>query len=114
MLAIAAIVNQAKSPVLLAGPKEAIDLLSLSYDLKPKVEIQLLPQANLPQFYRNCIRAKIYFCSIHLKKLAKPGSSRSLDRRQSKFIKPKLLIADEISLSLWSVKNAKSRCLVEG
>lgn len=57
---ISTILNQAKSPLLLAEPKEIIDILSLSYSLKANIKIQLLTENKFFRFDH----AMTYFYSI--------------------------------------------------
>jgi hypothetical protein len=51
---IAAILNQAKAPVLIAETKETLDIISLSYQLEATIKIQFLPQTNLSQLINSC------------------------------------------------------------
>ena len=61
---IAAILNQAKAPVLIAETKENLDIISLSYQLKSTIKIQFLPQANLSQLVNSCENIFLFNPSI--------------------------------------------------
>ena len=107
---ISTILNQAKFPLLLAEPRETIDILSLSYSLKANIKIQLLTKRNFLQTFDECNDVFLF-----------NPSSALLDSINQEKIKlklayrPKTLISDEISLSLWTVENHNTdRCWHEG
>lgn len=98
---ISTILNQAKSPLLLAETKETIDIVSLSYSLKATIKIQLLTETNPFQFIDECNDIFLFNPSSFLLDLIK--QKKQLKVKQA--YKPKVLIPDEISLSLWTVEN---------
>jgi uncharacterized membrane protein len=105
---IAHILNQARSPALLAEPDETIDLLSLSHRLENNVEIQLFPTADLVQFLDRCKDVFLFNPSELL--LMQIQENQSLQVEQ--VYKPKVLMSGEISLSLWAVKSPETNCSV--
>jgi uncharacterized membrane protein len=101
---IAAILNQAKEPVLVAETEQILDIISLSYQLEPKIKIQLLPKANLSQLVNSCENIFLFNPSTSWKNEA----SRQFKLKQ--VYQPKLLTSDEIALTLWTVKNINYTC----
>ena len=101
---IAAILNQAKEPVLIAETEEILDIISLSYQLKPEIKIQLLPKTNLRQLVDSCEDIFLFNPS--------PSWQNKVNRqfRLKKVYQPKLLTSDEIALTLWTVKNFYDKC----
>ena len=102
---IAAILNQAKAPVLIAETKETLDIISLSYQLKSTIKIQFLPQANLSQLVNSCENIFLFNPSI---------SWQNETNRQFKLkqvYQPNLLTSDEIALTLWTVEGLNNNCL---
>ncbi len=101
---IAAILNQAKTPILIAENKELLDLMSLSYHLEPKIKIQLLSKANLNQLADGCEHIFLFNPS----KDWQNELNRQFKLKQ--VYQPKLLSSDEITLTLWSITNLKNTC----
>lgn len=106
--AISAIVNQAKSPILLAEKTETSDLISLSYSLEPKVKVQLLGESQgagpLENVSAKCYDLFLFNPSAEWRDIIASES----DVKIVQVYQPERLIASEISLSLWTVSNMKS------
>lgn len=119
---IAAILNQAIAPVLLADSKQTLDLISLSYVLKSAIKIQILPEPLLlskleqlqleqSQLERSQLEQSQ---SDHCNPLFLFNPSTLLQtkiREKHHFVlnevyRPKQLISGEIVLSLWTIKNS--------
>ncbi len=101
---IAAILNQAKAPVLIAENTELLDIISLSYHLEPKIRIQLLPKTPINKLIDSCKNIFLFNPSISLQnKLA-----RQFELKQ--VYQPNLLTPDEITLTLWTIKSLKNNC----
>lgn len=98
-LAIATVINQARSPLVIAESSETMDLLSLSRNLAEKVEIKILSQSN-PSSIPNLCRGMFLFNPSKEFRAAVVGQ-RSIEP----VYQPKLLIPGEISLTLWAIKN---------
>lgn len=101
---IAAILNRVEYPVLVAEDREILDLISLSYNLEPKIKIYLLSKTNLSQLVDSC--KQIY--------LFNPTNSwqdeLSRQFKLKQIYQPQLLSSDEITLTLWSIKNLENTC----
>ncbi len=101
---IAAILNQAKSPILITETKEILDIISLSYILEPRIKIQLLSKANLSQLVDSCKNVFLFNPS---------ASWQNKVNRKFKLeqvYQPKLLTSDEIALTLWMIEGLKNNC----
>lgn len=97
--AIAAILNQSSSPLVWAEPNNAMDLISLSYQLKPDTQIYL---SSDPDFSTVAMPNQPIF-------LFNPSTRlrQTLEQKQIQLdpiYTPKRLIQDEISLTLWAVE----------
>ena len=111
---IATILNQAQSPLVWAEPEQAIDLISLSYTLKPEIEIQFFaepfadffPKANSILTSRSCQNVFLFNPSTTLKKYLQSQSQWKVEEAYQ----PQRLIADEIALSLWSIAPLDPHC----
>ena len=102
---VAAILNQAKAPVLIAETKENLDIISLSYQLEATIKIQFLPQTNLSQLVNSCENVFLFNPSRNLQNEA----NRQFKLKQ--VYKPNLLTSDEIALTLWTVEGLNNNCL---
>jgi uncharacterized membrane protein len=91
--AIAALINQAQSPLVITESTNTMDILSLSHDLNETIQIKvLLPEDNL-EIPQTC--QPIFWFN---------PSERWQERSQLQpLYQPRLLIPDEISLTLWTV-----------
>jgi uncharacterized membrane protein len=109
--AIAAIINQASSPIVLAESEALMDMLSLSYILEPKVKVKLLASTNealTSSISRNC--GDIFLLNPS-ETLINHLNVQSIQIRKA--YQPKLLIPGEISLSLWAVAAPVKDCSTE-
>lgn len=102
---IAAIVNAAPRPIVLAEPEAVIDMLSLSHNLDPDVVVELRSPADFPQTLQDC-RQRFLF---------NPTPTLLADLQQqpvqlTPLYQPQLLIPGEISLSLWTVRSMVGNC----
>ncbi|WP_179228535.1 glycosyltransferase family 39 protein [Leptolyngbya ohadii] len=96
---IAAIVNQTKSPLVLAEASQTMDLLSLSHLLNPDVRIRIGAIDALPTWADDFPGAFVFNPSIELQEnLQKQGVSI-----QNRY-QPQQLVPTEMSLSLWQVQ----------
>jgi hypothetical protein len=94
---IAAILNQATQPILLAEPTQTIDLLSLSHSLNDTVQIRVLPPAELMTAL-HCESAFLFNPSAALVATIRQTSVLSLQE----IYQPVLLTPADIHLSLWA------------
>lgn len=102
---IAAILNQAKAPVLIAETKEVLDIISLSYQLEATIKIQFLPKINLGQLVNSCENVFLFNPSISWQ------SQLNREFKIKQVYQPNLLTSDEIALTLWTVEGLKNNCL---
>ncbi|PSB27336.1 glycosyltransferase family 39 protein [Chlorogloea sp. CCALA 695] len=102
---IAATLNQAKAPVLIAETKETLDIISLSYQLEATIKIQFLPQINLSQLINSCENVFLFNPSTIWQ------SQLTQQFKLKQVYKPNLLTSDEIALTLWTVKGLNNNCL---
>jgi hypothetical protein len=98
---IAQIINQIESPIIIAEKSQMIDILSLSYLLKPNTKIY---NAKTFNFSNTCQSLFLFNPSQQLQTELLKQNTLKLDQ----VYKPKLLIPSEIYLSLWTVKNSCS------
>lgn len=115
---IAAIINQADQPLLLAESFNMIDLISLSYLLEPEVKLQILPTAQLEQLIhqsfaseniapvnnaanqRFCDNVFLFNPSAELQQQIQQDSPLQIEERY----RPPVLTASEFILSVWQLK----------
>jgi uncharacterized membrane protein len=97
---IAAIVNQGRSPIVVAENKEVLDIISLSYQLEDKVKIQVLSPAKTTEIPNHFSEVFLFNPSVTWRKQL--NEEKHLKLKQT--YEPKLLIPDEISLSLWQIE----------
>lgn len=111
---IATILNQAQSPLVWAEPEQAIDLISLSYRLKPEIKVQFFSQpfaesfakTNLISTLQQCQNTFLFNPSETLKQYIQSQPQWKL----KEVYQPQRLIADEIALSLWTIAPSDSDC----
>lgn len=103
---IAAIINSAKYPILVAEPEETLDLLSISQVLESRVKIKLLFKTQWNQLLNECKNVFLFNPSSALQD--KIQGERILQMKQ--VYKPDVLIPGEISLSLWIVESLENNC----
>jgi uncharacterized membrane protein len=97
---IAAILNQAHRPTLIAESSQTLDVISLSYELQPAVQVQILsPFDSLPNLNR--CNLFIFNPSESLQDKIQATPEVRLEAQYQ----PKRLVPKEIALSLWSVKS---------
>jgi uncharacterized membrane protein len=98
--AIAATLNQASNPILLAEREQAMDIASLSHSLDPKNKIQIFPSAQLVSELEHCQDVFLFNPSESLlQRLQAPKHFRL-----EEVYKPQGLIThNEAALSLWKV-----------
>lgn len=102
---IANIINQAQQPKVLIEEAQMLDMLSLSYQLDPKVKIYL---ASKLKGIEKCHGTFLFNPSSEI-------SGSIEDRKDIELVDlyhPKRLIPTEISLSLWQVRNLNSNCKI--
>jgi uncharacterized membrane protein len=93
---IAALLNKAEQPLVLAEPSQTMDLLSLSHSLKPTVQVQIMP---LEQ-----IRSVRFACRVTF--LFNPSSAlitaiQATGLQVQQIYKPTLLTPSDVHLTLW-------------
>jgi uncharacterized membrane protein len=98
--AIAAVMNQANEPIVLAEASQIMDLLSLSHLLKPEVQIRLAPTAAILTWADSCQTTFLLNPSAALKRLVQQQNLLLQNRYQ-----PQPLVATEMSLSLWQLQS---------
>ncbi|MEP0921908.1 glycosyltransferase family 39 protein [Leptolyngbya sp. ST-U4] len=105
--AIAAVINQANAPLLLAEASQVMDLLSISHLLKPEVQIRIAPAETVLNWANSCQTTFLFNPSAPLKQLFQQQGILLRNRYQ-----PQPLVPTEMSLSLWQVQPAKAnqRC----
>jgi uncharacterized membrane protein len=96
--AIATLINQADSPLVWAEVNNAMDLISLSYDLDPDAQIYLSPQLDLSELPSQTQSIFLFNPSATLRQTLQ---QQSVDLEP--IYNPKRLIQDEISLTLWRI-----------
>ncbi|MGJ3251821.1 MAG: glycosyltransferase family 39 protein [Elainellaceae cyanobacterium] len=104
--AIAAIVNRAESPLVIAEADQTLDLISLSYMFNSSVRIALSSEISslLP---RACDSTFVFNPSSSAIQTIRANHQLDLDE----IYQPKRLIAAERSLSLWTVTPVAENCL---
>jgi uncharacterized membrane protein len=98
-LPIAAIINQAHTPLVWAESQHTLDLLSLAHSLKATVRLKVLPTAQIPTAIRSCQPTFVLNPSPTL-------TDRLQAASHAQFIEvyePKRLVATELALSLWLI-----------
>jgi uncharacterized membrane protein len=97
--AIASIVNQTDTPLIIAEPELAIDVLSLSYELKPSTNIQILSRSESTSVLAPCNQLFLLNPSSNLQATIQSESRFRLD----KIYQPDLLRPNDTHLSLWQL-----------
>lgn len=97
--AVAAIVNQAETPFLLAESVQVMDLLSLSHTLRPTVQIKILPSDRLPTVIPSCQTTFLFTPSEPLLTALRQFN----DLEITEIYQPQLLTPEDIHLSLWQI-----------
>lgn len=100
---IAALLNQATHPILLAEPTQTIDLLSLSHNLNSTVQLRILP---LDRLLRNLETCRSIFLFNPSPTLVTTAQTIGLNPLQ--IYQPELLTSSDIFLSLWSIPSASN------
>jgi uncharacterized membrane protein len=107
--AIAAIINQAQHPLLIAEAEATIDLLSLSHQLLPSIEIQILPSVDWPLTNAvqpgECRQIFLMNPSSLLQQTLQQISWRFTERYRSP-VRP----LNPFQVTLWQLKDAQARC----
>jgi uncharacterized membrane protein len=106
--AIAALINQTQSPLVMTESTETMDILSLSRNLTEKVEIQVLAPNSTLEIPKGCRNILLFNPSERLLTMVDSTTEQRLKLQQ--IYKPKLLIPDELSLTLWSVRSQSESC----
>lgn len=96
---IAKLINQVESPIVVAEKSQMMDILSLSYILKPNTRIYNAESFN---FSTHCDALFLLNPSHALQTQLLAQNTLKLQQ----IYQPKLLIPSEISLSLWTIKNS--------
>ncbi|MBF2047212.1 MAG: glycosyltransferase family 39 protein [Elainella sp. C42_A2020_010] len=102
---IAALVNQAISPILVAEPSQTMNLLSLSHSLSPTVHIQLLPLEQMGTVLSSCQNYFVFNPSPQL--VTKLHQIETL--RVQQIYHPQLITNKDIHLSLAKTQFAACR-----
>lgn len=103
--AIAALINQAERPILLAESTRTMDLLSLSHLLSPTVQIKILPTDRLTAAIPTCQEALLFTPSVEVLTALQQNATLEL------VYQPQLLTPEDIHLSLWQITiNSQSAC----
>jgi uncharacterized membrane protein len=93
---IAAFLNQAPNPVLIAEPGQTIDLLSLSHSLNATVQIQILSIEQIVTILQSCRNNFLFNPSPQL--INRLNQTKTLNFKQ--IYQPELITSDDIYLSL--------------
>jgi uncharacterized membrane protein len=105
--AIASVINQAQTPILIAEPEQTIDLISMSYLLNKSVKVKVISNGNLSQFLEKCNNIFVFNPSVNFQdKIKQENQQIQLEQ----IYQPRLMVANEISLSLWKVKENPNSC----
>jgi uncharacterized membrane protein len=100
---IASLLNQADSPTLIATPDQTLDIISLSYLLKPDIKIEISPAIHFESALKSCRPLFLFNPSESLiKEIQKRYSFHS---RQ--IYRPERLAPSEIALSLWKIERSR-------
>ncbi|MGJ3244510.1 MAG: glycosyltransferase family 39 protein [Elainellaceae cyanobacterium] len=105
--AIAAIVNQAESPLVIAEADQTLDMISLSYMLNASVRIALSSDIRSLLRLSACDSTFVFNPSSSVIQTIRANHQLDLDE----IYQPKRLIAAERSLSLWTVTPTAENCL---
>lgn len=103
---IAALLNQASAPLLIAESTQIMDLLSLSHQLDSKVETRLLAADELPAIPHPCRDLFLFNPSLPLQSQIQ-ASQRF---RMTEIYRPDRLISSELAISLWKLEEVGDRC----
>lgn len=102
---IAAFLNQATHPVLIAEPSQTMDLLSLSHNLNATVQIQILSIEQIITTLHSCQNNFLFNPSAQL--IEALHQTKTLDFKQ--IYQPNLMTSDDIHLSLGKTSVAACR-----
>ncbi len=97
---VAAIINQADQPLLLAESAQTMDLLSLSHRLQPTVQIQILPIDRFPNAIWPHRNTFLFTPSEFLLTTLQQAGAFEL----TEIYQPQLLTSEDIHLSLWRIR----------
>lgn len=100
---IAALLNQAPAPVLLAEPNQTLDLLSLSHSLNNTVQLRILPTARLLPTLNACQPVFLFNPSSTL-----VTAAHTIPLNLKQIYQPKLFTPEDIHLSLWRIEPASN------
>lgn len=100
---ITSIINSSSQPILIAEPEQVIDTISLSYALDKKVKFLVNSQPNLTPFLEKCNNIFVFNPSASFQDKIKQENPKV---QLEKIYQPKLMVSNEIFLSLWQVKNS--------
>ncbi|WP_319420815.1 glycosyltransferase family 39 protein [Pleurocapsa sp. FMAR1] len=102
--AIAQIINQNDSALVIAEYSSTMDAFSLAYSLSPQVKYKVINQGgNLDEYIKNFENIYVLKPSLQLKQKLK--NNRQINFKQ--VYKSHIFSADEFPLDLWSVKQVK-------
>jgi uncharacterized membrane protein len=103
---IANIVNAAHSPTLITEPFNALDLISLSYSLDPDTQVSSFT-GDLAVLSRFDQTQALFVFNPSAQLRARLQAQQNVNIMPA--YTPKLLIADQIALSLWSIEHRQDR-----
>jgi hypothetical protein len=111
--AIAALLNQADRPLLIAESEQTIDVLSLSHHLNPTVRVQILSgdrgSLDLNQDLDYLAQCRSTFF-LNPSALLKQNVGRESGFTLREIYQPDLLTSDDLYLSLWQLQNLHRSC----
>jgi uncharacterized membrane protein len=102
--AIATLINQAPTPMLWIESESVLDALSISHQLRPDVRIQWFSEDNVAALLNQCSPQLLFNPTDKLLKLLQTQKKIQIEA----IYQPKLLIPDEIFISLWIVKSLET------
>ena len=97
---IATILNQADRPLLIAESSQTLDVISLSYDLQPAVQFQILANSGALPSFKQC-NVFVFNPSRSLLEEIQANSEVTLTVQYQ----PTRLVPTEMALSLWSIQS---------
>lgn len=99
--AIASIINQTQNPILLAEPEQTIDIISMSYLLDKTTQVNINSNPDLSEILEKCNNIFVFNPSVKFQDKIKQENQQI---QLEKVYQPKLMVTNEIFLSLWKIK----------
>ncbi|GFE67732.1 glycosyltransferase family 39 protein [Chroococcus sp. FPU101] len=105
--AIASIINQSHNSILLAEPEQAIDIISMSYLLDKTTQVNINSNPDLSQILEKCNNIFVFNPSVKFQDKIKQENQQI---QLEKVYQPKLMVTNEIFISLWKIQESNQVC----